>query len=49
MVIMADTDRRVDVYDLTGRLVKTLSLTAGRNTVELPAGFYIVNGVKVIM
>lgn len=49
MVIMADSDRRVDIYDLNGRLVKSIGLTAGRNDVELPAGFYIVNGVKIIM
>ena len=49
MVIVASEARALAIYDINGRLAASLSLEAGRNTVELPAGIYVVAGVKVMM
>ncbi len=49
MVIVASEARALAIYDINGRLAASLSLEVGRNTVELPAGIYVVAGVKVMM
>ena len=49
MVIVANAECDIEVFDLRGIRVASLRLAEGRNTVELPAGIYIVDGLKVIM
>lgn len=39
----------LNIYDLRGRAVITLTIPAGRTTYALPAGLYIINGKKIIM
>lgn len=39
----------VAIYSATGALVKSIALTEGTTTVELPAGFYIAAGQKFIV
>lgn len=49
MIIDSASEGSLDIYDLRGIRVASLTLVVGRNSVELPAGIYIVNGIKVIM
>lgn len=50
LVINSDRACEIKVYDLNGILVKVLHLSAGTNTIDsLPAGIYILNGVKTII
>ncbi|MDE6333937.1 MAG: T9SS type A sorting domain-containing protein, partial [Muribaculaceae bacterium] len=50
LVINSDRACEIKVYDLNGILVKVLHLSAGTNTIDsLPAGIYILNGVKTIL
>lgn len=49
MVITSDRARKLAIFDLSGRCVASLWLEAGRNTVELPSGIYLVAGVKIKM
>lgn len=46
----ATADRRVNVYTVTGTLVNNVSIKAGNTeTINVPAGMYMVNGVKIIV
>lgn len=49
VVIVAGGEYEVAVYDLRGVRVAVLKLVEGRNPIELPAGVYIVDGVKIII
>uniref|UniRef100_A0AB33JBW1 Uncharacterized protein n=1 Tax=Prevotella sp. GTC17260 TaxID=3236796 RepID=A0AB33JBW1_9BACT len=43
-------DRRVQIYAINGGIVDRLSLKAGdTRTIALPAGAYVVNGIKIIV
>lgn len=41
--------QRVDVYNVAGQLMVSQRVVAGTTEIALPAGFYIVNGQKVIV
>ncbi|RQE02978.1 hypothetical protein [Prevotella intermedia] len=46
----ATADRKVNVYTVTGTLVNNISIKAGNTeTINVPAGMYVVNGVKIIV
>lgn len=46
----ATADRKVNVYTVTGTLVNNVSIKAGNTeTINVPAGMYVVNGVKIIV
>ncbi|MCM1517816.1 MAG: hypothetical protein NC117_04170 [Pseudoflavonifractor sp.] len=47
--VTAVTPTEVSVYSVSGALVKTAQLPAGESHMALPAGFYIVNGHKLIV
>lgn len=49
MVIVSAESRTLDIYNVAGQCVKSVRLTAGRNSVELPSGIYILDGIKVKM
>lgn len=49
LVITAVTEGSVNIYNLQGNIVRTVTLSEGRNTIELPAGIYILEGIKVMM
>jgi hypothetical protein len=50
IAISADKQQRVAVYDLTGRLVANQVVNAGETVInDVPAGFYIVNGTKIVV
>lgn len=50
LIINSDCDCEIKVFDVNGILVKVLHLSAGANTCDgLPAGIYILNGVKTIL
>lgn len=40
--VLSDESRRVEVYALTGQVVKTMEAQPGVNVIDLPAGYYIV-------
>lgn len=41
------SEHNINIYDLTGRLIKALQNSEELNT--LPRGIYIVNGKKVVV
>ena len=46
----ATANRKVNVYTVTGTLVNNISIKAGNTeTINVPAGMYMVNGVKIIV
>ena len=46
----ATADRKVNVYTVTGTLANSVSIKAGNTeTINVPAGMYVVNGVKIIV
>lgn len=47
--IDAPAATHLNIYDLRGRAVLSLTIPAGRTTYALPAGLYIVNGKKIMM
>ncbi len=50
LVVESGKAMQLPVYSLNGRLLKVLDVAAGKNTFEaLPAGVYVVNGVKVVI
>lgn len=50
LVIYSDCDTAVDVFNVSGQLVKTLQVVKGRNTIEnLATGVYIIRGQKVVL
>jgi len=46
--VVSTTDTYVTAVSVDGQ-VRTLNVTEGTNYFDLPKGFYIVNGVKVIL
>lgn len=48
VAIVAQADCTAQVFDPQGRLLTTLTLKTGYNTVHLPSGIYIIAGCKVI-
>lgn len=50
LIIYSDSDTTMNVFSITGQLVKTLQLAKGRNVVDdLTPGVYIINSQKVVM
>lgn len=47
--ITADADCDVKIYSLSGKLVKSLRAEAGKTSVPVETGAYVVNGLKVIV
>ncbi len=47
--IVAAEPCQVNIYSISGMLVKAMDVEAGSTAVEMPQGFYIVNGKKVIV
>ncbi|PIK17636.1 hypothetical protein CTI16_00210 [Prevotella intermedia] len=46
----ATVDSKVNVYTVTGTLANSVSIKAGNTqTINVPAGMYMVNGVKIIV
>ena len=49
VVIECGVDATVSIYAATGKLVLQTAVKAGKNTIALPAGVYVVNNNKVIV
>jgi hypothetical protein len=50
ITITADADNSYRIYSTTGQNIDAVSLKAGESrTVSVPAGIYLVNGVKVLV
>ncbi len=49
VVINSNSSKRVNIYNLSGVVAKTVNLTEGANSIILPAGIYIVEKQKVIV
>ena len=49
VVVECGADTAVSIYAVTGKLVQQAAVEAGKNTIALPSGVYIVNGNKVIV
>ncbi len=49
VVVECGTDTAVSIYAATGRLVRQATVEAGKSTIILPCGVYVVNGNKVIV
>lgn len=49
VVILSDQETEVAVYALTGAQVLRTTVEAGSTPIALPAGIYLVNGVKAIV
>lgn len=49
VVVKASETCQVNVYNISGVLVRSLNLEEGETEIELPQGFYIVNGNKVVV
>ena len=49
LVIESSNAFKASVYSLNGKLVEVLNVAAGKNIYTLPAGTYVVGGVKVII
>ena len=47
IVIEAAEAAVVDIFAVNGKLVQTVSLTVGKNVINMPAGIYVVNKNKV--
>ena len=47
--IIAAEEGIVNIYSVSGMLLKSMNVEAGSTAVEMPQGFYIVNGKKVIV
>lgn len=47
IVIEAAEAAVVDIFAVNGKLVQTVSLTIGKNVINMPAGIYVVNKNKV--
>ena len=49
MVVEAATAGNVTIVDMAGRIVYNGLVKEGRNEIALERGFYVVNGVKVVL
>jgi hypothetical protein len=50
LVIESDKAMQTAVYSMNGKLIQTINVVAGKNIYStLPAGTYVVAGVKVII
>lgn len=50
IIVNSSEATAINVYDVVGKLVRTVTLNEGENTINgLPAGFYVVNGHKVVI
>ena len=50
ITFVASVNTKVNVYTVTGTLVNNVSIKAGNTeTINVPAGMYMVNGVKIIV
>lgn len=48
LVINSSVNTQMGVYNLSGRMVRMISVSAGKNTInDLSSGIYIINGKKV--
>jgi hypothetical protein len=43
------TARRVDIYSVDGRKVRSVDVSAGTTHINVPAGVYVVEGKKVLV
>ena len=49
IVVLSDKTEEIAVYAMTGAEVLRTQIVEGSNTIDLPAGIYIVNGIKAIV
>ena len=49
IVVISDKAAEIAVYNMTGMVVLKAQIAEGNNTISLPAGIYIVNGMKTIV
>ena len=49
IVVLSDKAEEISVYAMTGMEVLHTQIAEGSNTINLPAGIYIVNGIKAIV
>lgn len=49
LIVESDRSRVMDIFNIAGVLVASLRLSPGQNFVTLPAGVYIVEGMKIMM
>lgn len=49
LVVMTSQEQMLPIYNISGSLVTTMHLLSGRNTIELPAGIYIIGNTKFKM
>ena len=49
IVVLSDKTEEIAVYAMTGAEVLRTQIVEGSNTIDLPAGIYIVNGIKTIV
>lgn len=47
ITVPGDDARQVSIYALTGQIVKSMTVSPGVTTIELPAGYYIVKCDRV--
>ena len=49
LVVIADSPRMLDIYDLNGRKVMTVKLETGCNRLSIAPGVYVTAGIKIVM
>lgn len=49
LVVIADSPRMLDIYDLNGRKVMTVKLETGCNRLSIAPGVYVAAGIKIVM
>ena len=49
IVITTPQDVEVNIVDLSGRVILTQEFAAGSHSIDMPAGIYIVNSIKVVV
>lgn len=49
IVVLSNKTEEIAVYAMTGAEVLRTQIVEGSNTIDLPAGIYIVNGIKAIV
>ena len=49
LIIHSKNERRLDIYNVMGQKVASMSLAAGKNSIDLPNGIYIIDGLKIKM
>ena len=49
LVVIADSPRMLDIYNLNGRKVMTVKLETGCNRLSIAPGVYVAAGIKIVM